>query len=135
MQRALRILGVSLSAAETQLLVSEIDANGDGEVGAARLLSMPLATAHAATACRHERGPGACRPPAPDGRALSPSTLSHVQISCDELLQYVLSLDGDDGDEEQGRVPSSGSGLLDCGRGPRCSAGREQAGPRLPKQR
>lgn len=45
MQRALRILGVSLSAAETQLLVSEIDANGDGEVGAARLLSMPLATA------------------------------------------------------------------------------------------
>ncbi len=33
-QRSLRILGVSLTAAETQLLVSEIDANGDGEVGA-----------------------------------------------------------------------------------------------------
>ncbi|KAL4431300.1 hypothetical protein ABPG75_006556 [Micractinium tetrahymenae] len=80
-QRALRILGVSLSAAETQLLVSEIDANGDGE------------------------------------------------ISCDELLQYVLSLEEEEeeeeeGDEEQGRALSNGLRLLACRKRPRRSTGK-----------
>jgi Ca2+-binding EF-hand superfamily protein len=59
LQRALKILGVSLSRAEVELLMREIDANGDGE------------------------------------------------ISCDELLQYVLAFDDGDsevgGDVEQGR--------------------------------
>lgn len=58
LQRALKILGVSLSRAEVELLMKEIDVNGDGE------------------------------------------------ISCDELLQYVLAFDdgggGAGGDVEQG---------------------------------
>ncbi len=52
LQRALKILGVAMSRPEVELLIKEIDSNGDGEV------------------------------------------------SCDELLQYVLSFDG--GDDERG---------------------------------
>ncbi|KAL4438491.1 hypothetical protein ABPG77_000139 [Micractinium sp. CCAP 211/92] len=80
-QRSLRILGVSLTAAETQLLVSEIDANGDGE------------------------------------------------ISCDELLQYVLSMDDEESDEEQGHASHTGGfGLLTCVRDPCRSRGSEAPG-------
>lgn len=61
LQRALHILGVSMSRVEVELLIKEIDSNGDGE------------------------------------------------ISCNELLQYVLSFD------ESGEGPHSG----DVERGPR----------------
>lgn len=77
-----------------------------------------------------EAGKGAG--PAPEDGALLPSNLHTsllcLQISCEELLQYVLSLDEEEGDEEQGRAPSSG----DCMQGPRCSAGREPSGRRPP---
>jgi Ca2+-binding EF-hand superfamily protein len=61
LQRALKILGVSMSTAEVELLIKEVDADGDGE------------------------------------------------ISCDELLQYVLTFDegAASGDVEQGSKPKS----------------------------
>lgn len=67
-QRALRILGVTLSADEVALLVQEIDANGDGE------------------------------------------------ITCDELLNYVMELDEDE--EGEGDIEAGLGAQADTGRRP-----------------
>ncbi|PSC74754.1 Calmodulin [Micractinium conductrix] len=84
LQRALRILGVRLSRPEAELLMQEVDADGDGE------------------------------------------------ISCDELLQYVLSLD-EEGDVEAGTA-GGGAGAPEGGRlsGSRCSRHSVSSGCRAP---
>lgn len=54
LQRALRILGVDMTCDEVALLISEVDANGDGEVGGRRVCGG-----------RQRRGFAGAREPAP----------------------------------------------------------------------